>query len=148
MRFISSLALFLAVLCVCAGPLMAKDLEAPEGAADLLPAREKIKAKDWEGAITILEKIIKADDSADAYNLLGFSYRNLKKYDESLKAYEKALNIDPEHRPTHEYLGELYIQTGQLSKAREQVLILTKLCPEDCIELRDLKKSMEETSQY
>jgi protein involved in temperature-dependent protein secretion len=41
-----------------------------------------------------------------------------------------------------EYLGELYVETGDLSKAREQLVVLTKLCPQGCEEREDLEKAL------
>ena len=55
---------------------------------------------------------------------------------------KKALDFDPEHKGALEYLGELYVQTGELAKAREHVVLLTKLCPQGCEELEDLQKAL------
>ena len=35
-------------------------------------------------------------------------------------------------RKLREYLGELYIETGDMAKAREQLAVLAKLCPSGC----------------
>ena len=34
------------------------------------------------------------------------------------------------------------VQTGELTKAREHVVLLTKLCPQGCEELEDLQKAL------
>ena len=75
-------------------------------------------------------------------NLLGYSYRNLKRYPESFKAYETALDIDPKHRGAHEYIGVAYIQTGNLAKAEEHLAALDKICFFPCEEFTDLKKAV------
>jgi tetratricopeptide (TPR) repeat protein len=82
--------------------------------------------------------------SADGFNLLGYSLRNQKKYDESLLAYKQALTLDPKHRGAHEYIGIAYVQMGQLDKAKEHLASLDKICPFSCEEYRDLKKAIAE----
>jgi len=41
-----------------------------------------------------------------------------------------------------EYLGELYVETGQIDKAKENVVLLKKLCPDGCKELTELEQSI------
>jgi Flp pilus assembly protein TadD len=123
-------------------------------AADTTPASEpdpglkqaqaQIAKKDWAGAITTLEVFTNANaKNADGFNLLGYSYRNMKRYDESLVAYKKALTLDPKHKGAHEYIGIAYIQMGQPAKAREHLAALDKICFFSCEEYRDLKKALE-----
>ena len=40
----------------------------------------------------------------------------------------EALAIDPKHRGAHEYLGEAYLVSGNLAKAKEHLGQLAKLC--------------------
>ena len=54
----------------------------------------------------------------------------------------KALDFDAEHKGAHEYLGELYVETGQMPKAREHLAVLEKLCPQGCEEREDLAKAV------
>jgi tetratricopeptide (TPR) repeat protein len=80
--------------------------------------------------------------NADAWNYLGFSNRKLKKFDLALSAYQKALAIDPNHRGANEYLGELYLQTDNLEKARERLKKLDDICYFGCDEFDDLKAAI------
>ena len=108
----------------------------------LKKARESIAKKDWPAAIVVLEPYTKnTANDADGFNLLGYSYRNLKRYDESLVAYKKALEIDPKHRGAHEYIGIAYIQMSQLANAKIHLDALDKICTLSCEEYRDLKKA-------
>lgn len=103
-----------------------------------------VKSGDYARALEHLQKVIQADPrNADAWNYIGFSHRKLKQFDQSLAAYQKALSINPDHRGANEYLGELYLQTGDLAKARERLARLSALCPSGCQELDDLKKAIE-----
>jgi hypothetical protein len=47
--------------------------------------------------------------NADAQNLLGYAYRNQKKFDLAFKHYGEALRLDPKHKGAHEYIGEAYV---------------------------------------
>ena len=109
---------------------------------ELKKARESIAKNDWPAAIVVLEPYTKnTANDADGFNLLGYSYRNLKRYDESLVAYKKALEIDPKHRGAHEYIGIAYIQMSQLANAKIHLDALDKICTLSCEEYRDLKKA-------
>ena len=102
-----------------------------------------VRAGDYQRALGLLQKAVEANpDDADAWNFIGYSQRNLKHYDESLAAYEKALAINPNHRGAIEYLGELYLKTGKLDKAREQLARLQALCTGRCEEYDDLNKAV------
>jgi tetratricopeptide (TPR) repeat protein len=91
-----------------------------------------------------LEKFVKANpNNADGFNLLGFSLRNSKRYPEAIFNYKEALRIDPAHRGAHEYLGQTYVQTKQLDKAKELLASLEKICGTQCEEYVDLKKSID-----
>jgi cytochrome c-type biogenesis protein CcmH/NrfG len=115
---------------------------------ELAKAKEFIEKKDWSNAIQTLESYTRGNPSnADGFNLLGYGYRNLKRFDESLVAYEKALKLDPQHRGAHEYIGVAYIQMGQLDKAKEHLNALDKICLFSCEEYRDLKKAYEEATK-
>ena len=80
---------------------------------------------DWQGAIDYMKKAV-ADDAknADAYNLMGYSYRRMGKADPAFEAYTMALNIDPKHRGANEYLGATYLLVGDVEKAKAQLAVL------------------------
>lgn len=103
-----------------------------------------VKAGNYARALPLLQNAVQADArNADAWNYIGFSHRKLKQFDQSLAAYQKALAINPDHRGANEYLGELFVQTGDLRKARERLEKLNALCPSGCREYEDLKKTIE-----
>jgi Flp pilus assembly protein TadD len=103
-----------------------------------------VRAGDYQRALGSLQKVVQADPrNADAWNYIGFSQRNLRHFDESLAAYQKALAINPDHRGANEYLGELYLKTGDPEKARERLSKLRSLCPAGCSEYDDLKKAVD-----
>ena len=122
--------------------LLAADTTPAPVTFELQKARESIAKKNWAAAVAVLEPYTKnTANDADGFNLLGYSYRNLKRYDESLIAYKKALEIDPKHRGAHEYIGIAYIQMSQLANAKIHLDALDKICTLSCEEYRDLKKA-------
>ena len=117
---------------------------APAG-SDLAQAQKLIAQKDWKSAVVTLEKYTKANPTdADGFNLLGYSLRNAKRYPEAIQNYQEALRLDPKHRGAHEYLGQAYVQTKELDKARALLSNLEKICGTTCEEYRDLKKAIDQ----
>jgi Flp pilus assembly protein TadD len=101
------------------------------------------RAGDYTAALARLEKAVEENArDANALNYMGYSYRKLKQYDQALVAYQKALAIDPEHRGANEYLGELYLQTGDLAKAKERLKVLDSACFFGCKAYDVLKKAI------
>ena len=134
-------ALVLAASVASTGAL-AVDVVTSRDAPDLSSVRAKIKAKDFKGAIAELTPMLETNQHADVYNLMGFSLRKSGDYKQAYTFYRKALDFNPEHKGALEYLGELYVETGQVDKARENVVLLKKLYPSGCEELADLEKAI------
>jgi Tfp pilus assembly protein PilF len=108
-------------------------------------AKGSIAAGDFASAQTALKVALAGDPgNADLHNLYAFSLRKGPSPDMQLvfKHYEEALRIDPKHRGAHEYIGEAYLMTGNLPKAREHLAALDKLCFFGCAELDQLKKAI------
>jgi len=121
---------------------LAVDVVTSRDAPDLTSVRAKIKAKEFKAAITELTPMLETHQHADVYNLMGFSLRKSGEPKQAYTFYRKALDFDPEHKGALEYLGELYVETGQVEKARENVVLLKKLCPSGCEELADLEQAI------
>ncbi len=85
----------------------------------------------YDEAIDALNTYISEESrNADAWNLLGYSLRKVELYDESLRAYKKALKLDRKHLGAREYLGELYLVMGEPGKAAKQLKKLKRYCGE------------------
>lgn len=127
-------------------------LSAAAGAVDTTPAkstpeltavRAAIKAKAWQAAIVDLNAMVdRGVQHADVYNLLGFSLRKSGDHKQALTYYRKALDFEPDHKGALEYQGELYVETGEIAKARANLARLTRLCPAGCEERGDLEKAL------
>ena len=127
-------------------PALAVDNMESSDAPDLTSVRAKIKAQDYAAALAELRDLAEDTQQADVYNLLGFTLRKTGDFKTSLTYYTKALELQPDHKAAREYLGELYVQTGNMEKAREQLAILAKLCPSGCEEREDLQKAISAKS--
>ena len=54
----------------------------------LMQGKTLIAKNDWSAASAVLEVFVKQNpQDADGFNLLGYSYRNLRRYEQSFAAY-------------------------------------------------------------
>ncbi|MEM7292632.1 MAG: tetratricopeptide repeat protein [Pseudomonadota bacterium] len=112
------------------------------------PIQKMVDRGEYNQAIVELEGMLADDpDDADVLSLLGYSYRKQQRYGEALGYYQRALDIDPEHRATNEYLGQLYLETDQLQKAQERLAVLDSACFLPCNEYTTLKHAIETYQQ-
>jgi tetratricopeptide (TPR) repeat protein len=101
----------------------------PPPAAGLKAAQAKIDGGDYRGAIPILTAYTKDHpNDADGLNLMGYSLRKTGQTDLALQYYNKALSLMPKHLGANEYLGELYVELGQMDKAKERLVVLQAAC--------------------
>jgi len=106
-------------------------------------AVDYVNAKEYTKAIPLFLKVVSVDpNNADAYNYLGYSYRQIGKLDDALNYYNSALKINPNHKGANEYLGELYLMKKDLPKAEERLQVLKKVCPTGCIEYTTLQNNI------
>jgi tetratricopeptide (TPR) repeat protein len=115
---------------------------------DYVAGKQAVAAMNWQAALDAFNKAAAKDPTnANAQNYLGYTYRQLGKFDLAFKYYEEALRLNPKHRGAHEYLGEAYLMVNNLAKAEEQLKALDKLCFFSCEEYDDLKKAVAEYKQ-
>lgn len=131
-----------AAVLTLSAPAFAVDNMSSSDEVDLASVRAKIKAKDYKAALVELRDLAEDTQQADVYNLLGFTLRKTGDMATSLTYYNKALELQPDHKAAREYLGELFIETGHIDKAKEQLAVLVKLCPAGCEEREDLEKAL------
>lgn len=139
---VALIAATLSAVVVAASGAGAVDTPVDTNSPDLTSVRAKVKAKDFAGAIEELTPMLQTHQHADVYNLLGFSYRKTGKMDLARTFYGKALDFDPDHKGALEYQGEMFVELGQLDRARANLDRLVKLCPYGCEEREDLEKAI------
>ena len=113
--------------------------------ASLEQARAAIGRQDWPGAQKILrEAVARSPQSADYHNLYAYAIRKGPNpaMDLVFRHYNEALRLDPKHRGAHEYIGEAYLMSGNVAKAKEHLVQLDRLCTFGCEEYTKLKKEV------
>ena len=74
----------------------------------------------------------------DILNYLGYSYRKVGDFLMAEIYYEQGLAVDSEHIGINEYLGELYVETNRINKAKERLEVLKNCKCEEFKELQNL----------
>jgi tetratricopeptide (TPR) repeat protein len=106
-------------------------------------AKVMIEAKDYRGAVPLLQQVVAKDPkNADAYNLMGYATRKSGDANGSLQYYNQALTLDPKHLGAHEYVGEAYLMLDRLPEAEQHLARLDSLCVFGCTEYRQLKAAI------
>jgi predicted Zn-dependent protease len=116
-------------------------------------AKRMIAHQQYALAIPHLEIALKRKPKdADIANYLGFAHRKVgetmsgddqaKQFSDSLTFYRYALQIDPNHRGVHEYLGELYLDMHDAAAANQELNTLASLCPTGCDERDTLTQAI------
>jgi Flp pilus assembly protein TadD len=85
-------------------------------------AAQKIKNEEYDGALRLLNRAIESNQDNPA--LLGFQgtvHYYLGNYEESISAFENALNIDPNNADFHLLLGIVYDSANNAQRARENL---------------------------
>ena len=67
---------------------------------------------------------------------MGYTSRKSGNFEEAEKFYLKGLSLNPKHNGINEYLGELYVQTDRIEKARERLAVLNSC---NCKEFQELE---------
>ena len=137
-------------LCLAATPALADRVfnsRVGDGSSenpDYRTAVAEIDKKNYAAAIPLLRKVVASDpEDADAYNHLGYAHRQLGKMDEAIGFYQKALAIEPDHLGANEYLGELWLQVGELAKAEQRLEVLDDACFFGCDQYYKLRDAID-----
>jgi tetratricopeptide (TPR) repeat protein len=142
--------LLIGLTVVTAGPAWADGSSEPsksgaQGDPTYAAGVSAVQRGDYPAAIRLFQEVVAKDDrNADAYNWLAYSTRKSGDAAKAIPIYEKALAINPKHRGAHEYIGEAFLALGDLSKAKEHLAVLDKLCLLPCEEYSDLKKAVRD----
>ena len=116
-------------------PFNAKDLETQYFASVSL-----INKGEYQAAFNDLSLTAAAvGPHPDITTYMGYTQRKLGNYDVAKTYYAMALEVDPNHKGANEYLGELYVETGEMDKAKVQLAKLETICSFGCIEENELR---------
>ncbi len=99
---------------------------------------EKLYAQAFE---KLNEALKKDKKNPDILNYMGFTSRKIGNFSEAEDYYLRGLAIDPKHNGINEYLGELYVQTDRIDKAKERLEVLKNCNCEEYAELELIIKT-------
>ena len=122
-----------------------KEPEKDKKSMQLDQGREAIARQDWTSAQALLRQAMERNpQSADAHNLYAFSMRKgaNPQMDLVFRHYNEALRLNPRHLAAREYLGEAYLMTGNIAKAKDLLAELDRLCKAGCEEQAKLKQEI------
>ncbi len=106
-----------------------------------LEAVAKINRGEYLQALSSLSKSARAfGPHPDILTYQGFVNRKLGNKETALGFYQAALSIQPNHRGANEYLGEYFVETGQLELAKAQLRKLESICQFGCEEAEELRR--------
>ncbi len=118
----------------------------PSVAERLSAARTAIAAQQWSKALAELRVAAREEPrNAEVHNLLGYSYRKQARpdLDKAFEHYRMALQINPQHKGAHEYIGEAYLMARKPAEAERHLADLERLCgSRTCEEYVDLQKAL------
>jgi len=122
-------------------PVVATDTGvAPDDFAD---GYQAIEAGEYERAIDFFSGIAGADPTnAEAYNQLGYINRRLQNFPQAFAFYHKALELDPQHTGAHHYIGEAYLEVGDLANAEDHLRRLDLICLFGCDDFFELQQAV------
>ena len=107
-------------------------------------ARTHVEDGKYNVALDLLWRV-KDQNQARVLNYIGYSTRKLGDVDEGITYYKKALSLDPNYNVAREYLGEGYLQKGDLGSAKQQLAEIATRCGTSCDEYKELA---EEIAKY
>lgn len=110
---------------------------------DYVLAKGMIDAKNYTGAMPLLQKVVAKDPkNADAFVLMGYATRKSGDPNGSLQYYNTALSLDSRHIGAHEYIGEAYLQLDKPQEAEQHLARLDSICVFGCSEYKMLKAAI------
>ena len=80
---------------------------------------------------------------SDTLNYLGFTSRKIGNFKIAEKYYLEGLALSPNHFGINEYLGELYVNTNRIEKAKERLKVLENC---GCEEFEELSNAIKQGS--
>jgi tetratricopeptide (TPR) repeat protein len=103
------------------------------------------KAERYAEALAVLD-LLQDPNTAVALNYRGYATRKLDRVDEGIGYYLKSLALDPQYAQVREYLGEAFVQKGDIASAKEQLQAIEKICGTGCEEYEDLAEAIANSS--
>ena len=112
----------------------------------LTKAEYLLSAGKYSAALDVAgEVLIRHPDDADAYAYRGYAFSRLGQTEDAVKNFKKALQLNPTHLGANKYLADIYLQSGDVSRAIEQMQVIRMTCGHtDCEELDELEHEIDQ----
>lgn len=101
------------------------------------------KNGDYETALATAARAQNQEDPR-ILRVTGFATRKLGDVDAAMPYYRKALSINPADTRTRQYMGEAFLQQGDLPSARGQLREIEKVCGVTCEDYQKLADAIAE----
>ena len=96
-----------------------------------------------EAKLNLLEIIKKDEEDAEAYNLLGYTERQLQNYILAIKFYKRALTINNDFIGAHHYIAMAYLELDDIEKAKYHLNQLDLICLFGCEDYFEVKNKIK-----
>jgi tetratricopeptide (TPR) repeat protein len=116
-------------------------LASSDGDAAYLVASGLINEGRYEDALgSLREAALVFGPHPDILTYEGFANRKLGNFKTAIGFYSAALALQPNHRGANEYLGEYYVEIGDMTRAKAQLAKLNTICKFGCEEAEELRR--------
>jgi tetratricopeptide (TPR) repeat protein len=113
-----------------------------KGSQDLAAGRAGPAKRKFQRALERSREAVELDSTrSEAWNLVGFTSRQLGDHPHSFAAYRVALRLKPDFALAREYYGEGLLETGDIDGALEQLAWLRRIG--DAEQLADLQAAVD-----
>jgi len=129
------------------------DADAAKATTPEKSAKASAKARSYyqDAVKRFVEAVGQQPTMYQAWNYLGFANRHLGNYDDSLSAYAKALELNPNYPDAIEYRGEAYLGLNKIESAKDAYMSLfrdsRKLADELMVAMRHWTDSHRQDAQ-
>ena len=141
-RFVCLITAPLCALLLCAANV--KDDVPFRADSGLTKAEYFIATQKYAQAIDEAQNVLKRHPKdADALTYLGFAYHKLGDSTKAVEFFDRALAAHPRHLGANKYRAELYLESGNIPRAFEQLQVLRSVCgASDCEEINELEQAI------
>ena len=94
-------------------------------------ASQLVEQGDYENAQDLLYRI-KDQKQPRVLTYIGFTTRKMGRVEDAIRYYKLALGLDPNYVQARQYLGEGYLQLGDVSSARQELREIENRCGQTC----------------
>ena len=111
-----------------------------DGDAAYLDAVRLINIGQYDAALKELNEAAEVfGPHPDVLTYIGFANRKAGNYTQAINYYSAALELQPDHVGANEYLGEYYVELGNMDAAYAQLAKLERICDFGCAETDELR---------